>query len=105
MPEPTVELVGQAVVRAPQQPRIPVRRRHRMQAMPADVDESPEFGILLLGSSRSNAQANTVRTGMNELPTMAGRLQNRNEPTVRTGRTRTVTGRWLTEWDQGAERT
>ena len=34
------------------------------------------------GRSRSNAQANTVRIGMNVLPTIAGRLQNRNEPTM-----------------------
>ena len=42
------------------------------------------------GSSRSNAQANTVRMGMNVLPTIAGRLQNRNEPTIRIVRTGTL---------------
>ena len=36
------------------------------------------------GRSRSKAQAKTVRMGMNVLPTIAGRLQNRNEPTIRT---------------------
>src|SRR5450759_1667178 len=35
------------------------------------------------GSSRSNDQANQVRIGMKVLPTMAGRLQKRNEPTMR----------------------
>ena len=36
------------------------------------------------GSSRSKAQAKTVRTGMKVLPTMAGRLQKRNDPTIST---------------------
>ncbi len=39
------------------------------------------------GRSRSNAQAKTERIGMNVLPTIAGRLQNRNDPTIRTVRT------------------
>src|SRR5258708_10918849 len=50
------------------------------------------------GSSRSNAQANTVRTGMNELPTMAGRLQNKNEPTIRTVSTGTFTVSEARKW-------
>src|SRR3982074_2589270 len=34
------------------------------------------------GSTRSNDHANTLRMGMNVLPTIAGRLQNRNEATM-----------------------
>ncbi len=34
------------------------------------------------GSTRSNDQANTLRIGMNVLPTIAGRLQNRNDATM-----------------------
>src|SRR5215470_1139090 len=55
------------------------------------------------GSSRSNAQANTVRTGMNEFPTMAGRLQNRNEPTISTVSTGTFTVRAERKWYQGPD--
>src|SRR5947209_6416801 len=39
------------------------------------------------GSSRSKAHANTVRTGMNVLQTIAGRLQKRNDPTISTVKT------------------
>jgi hypothetical protein len=39
------------------------------------------------GRSRSKAQAKTDRIGMNVLPTIAGRLQNRNDPTMSTVRT------------------
>ena len=42
------------------------------------------------GSRRSNAHANTVRIGMNVLPTIAGRLQNRKEPTMMMVRTGTL---------------
>ena len=34
------------------------------------------------GSTRSNDHANTLRTGMNVLPTIAGRDQNRNDATM-----------------------
>src|ERR1700742_3124652 len=34
------------------------------------------------GSTRSNDHANTLRIGMKVLPTIAGRLQNRNEATM-----------------------
>src|SRR5215472_13147474 len=55
------------------------------------------------GSSRSNAQANTVRTGMKELPTIAGRLQNKNEPTIRTVSTGTFTVRAERKWYHGPD--
>src|SRR5487761_2507757 len=38
------------------------------------------------GRIRSNTHANTERIGMKLLPTIAGRLQNKNEPTIRTVR-------------------
>src|SRR5436305_572593 len=38
------------------------------------------------GSNRSKDQAKTVRTGIKVLPTIAGRLQKRKEPTIRTVR-------------------
>ena len=53
-----------------------------------------DVGRAAPGSSRSNDQANSVRIGMNVLPTIAGRLQKRNEPTIRnvsTGRCRRAT--------------
>src|SRR4249919_2995859 len=53
------------------------------------------------GSSRSNAQANTVRTGMNVLPTIAGRLQNRNEPTMSTVSTGTLNVSEARKWYHG----
>src|SRR5215469_217669 len=57
----------------------------------------------LEGSSRSNAQAKTVRTGMNVLPTMAGRLQNRNEPTISTVSTGTLTVSAARKWYHGPD--
>ena len=53
------------------------------------------------GRSRSNDQAKTDRIGMNVLPTIAGRLQNRNEPTMRTARTGMFRTRLARNWYQG----
>ena len=53
------------------------------------------------GRSRSNAHANTVRTGMNVLPTIAGRLQNRNDPTIRTVSSLTLNASDARKWYQG----
>src|SRR6266550_4595489 len=53
------------------------------------------------GSNRSKAQANTVRTGMNVLPTIAGRLQNRNDPTINTVSSLTLNASDARKWYQG----
>ena len=56
------------------------------------------------GSSRSNDQAKTDRIGMNVLPTIAGRLQNRNEPTMRTVRTGMFVDQRREELEEGPAR-
>src|SRR5436190_12577501 len=53
------------------------------------------------GSSRSNAHANTVRIGMNVLPTIAGRLQKRNDPTMRIVRIGALYTRDAMKWYHG----
>src|SRR5215470_16101223 len=44
--EPAVKLVRPAVVGAPQQSRVLVRRCHGVQAVPADVDKAPKLTVL-----------------------------------------------------------
>src|SRR5438477_13201677 len=53
------------------------------------------------GRSRSNDQAKTVRIGMKVLPTIAGRLQNRNEPTIRMVRIGTLYTSDAMKWYHG----
>src|SRR5438876_8690893 len=53
------------------------------------------------GSSRSNDQAKTVRIGMKVLPTIAGRLQKRKEPTIRMVRIGTLYTSDAMKWYQG----
>ena len=53
------------------------------------------------GRSRSNDQANSVRMGMNVLPTIAGRLQKRNEPTIRNDRIGMLYTSDAMKWYQG----
>src|SRR6185437_1083984 len=53
------------------------------------------------GRSLSNAQANTVRTGMNVFPTIAGRLQKANDATIRIVRKSLLKTSEAMKWYQG----
>src|ERR1700743_2385183 len=50
------------------------------------------------GNTRSNDHANTLRIGMKVLPTIAGRLQNRNEATMIVVRILLLTARPAKKW-------